>query len=186
MAVIEDAVITSPLGIHDIAVTNLTTCKDGCTPMRVVCQNYTAHVNVTVANIGNYTETFTVTAYANTTIIGTQGVVGLAAGNQTIVYFVWNSSGYALGNYTLSAYATPVVGETSILDNTYVDGIVKVTKVGDINGDGKRDMKDVGPAARAFMTTPGMPLYNPNADLTDDHKIDMKDIGAIARYCFIP
>jgi hypothetical protein len=186
IAVIEDAVITSPLGIHDIAVTNLTTCKDGCTPMRVVCQNYTAHVNVTVANIGNYTETFSVTAYANTTIIGTQGVVGLPAGNQTIVYFVWNTSGYALGNYTLSAYAAPVAGETSILDNTYVDGMVKVTKVGDINGDGIRDMRDVGPAARGFMTTPGVPFYNPNADLVDDHKIDMKDIGAIARYCFIP
>jgi hypothetical protein len=186
IAVIEDAVITSPLGIHDIAVTNLTTCKDGCTPMRTVCQNYTAHVNVAVVNIGNFTENFNVTVYANTTVIGTQSIVGLAAGNQTIVYFVWNSSGYALGNYTLSAYATPVTGETSIMDNTYVDGIVKVTKVGDINGDDKRDMKDVGPAARGFMTTPGVPFYTPNADLTDDHLINMKDIGAIARYCFQP
>jgi hypothetical protein len=185
IAVIEDAVITSPSGIHDIAVTNITTCKDGCTPMRVVCQNYTAHVNVTVTNLGNYTETFSVTAYANTTIIGTQGGI-VPAGNQTIVYLVWNTSGYALGNYTLSAYATPVPGETSVVDNTYTDGIVKVTKVGDINGDGIRDMRDVGPAARGFLTTPGVPFYNPNADLTDDHKIDMKDIGAIARYCFIP
>lgn len=42
-------------------------------------------------------------------------------------------------------------------------------------------MKGIGPAARGFMTTPGVPFWNPNADVTDDHKIDMKDIGTLAR-----
>jgi outer membrane protein assembly factor BamB len=185
IAVIEDAVITSPASVHDIAVTNITTCKDGCTPMRVICQNYSAHVNVTVANLGNYTETFNLILYANLTWIASQGGI-VSAGDETTVYLVWNTSGFAFGDYTLSAYAAPVVGETSVGDNNYTDGTVRVTKVGDINGDGIRNMMDVGPAARGFLTTPGVPFYNPNADLTDDHKIDMKDIGTIARYCFVP
>jgi hypothetical protein len=181
IAVIEAAVITSPLGVRDIAVTNITTCKDGCTPMRVVCQKYTAHVNVTVANIGNFTESFTVTAYANaTTAIGTQGIVNLPPGNQTVVTMLWNTTGYTIGNYTLSAYAAPVPGETNIGNNNYTDGIVKVAIVGDINGDDIVNMKDIGPAARGFMTTPGVPFWNPNADVTDDHLINMKDIGILA------
>jgi hypothetical protein len=181
IAVIEDAVITSPLGIHDIAVTNLTTCKDGCLPMRTVCRGFTAHVNVTVLNEGSFTENFTVTAYANaTTAIETIGVVNLPPGNQTVVTMLWNTTGYTIGNYTLSANATAVSGETHLGDNTFVDGIVKVTIVGDINGDDKCDMKDIGAAARGFMATPGRPFWNPNADVTDDHLINMKDIGTVA------
>lgn len=181
VAVIEDAIITSPLGIHDIAVTNLTTCKDGCTPMRTVCQNYTAHVNVTVVNIGNFTENVTVTAYANTTVIGTQSITGLAAGNQTIVTFVWNTTAYSIGNYTLSAYAAPVLGESNIGNNNYTDGIVKVVIVGDINGDNKVDIKDISRVARAFGISMGQPGYDPNGDIIDDHKIDIKDVSTAAR-----
>jgi hypothetical protein len=182
IAVIEDAVITSPLGIHDIAVTNLTTCKDGCTPMRTICRGYTAHINVTVVNQGNYTENFNVTAYANTTIIGTQEVTNLDPNNQTVLTFLWNTSGYTIGNYTLNAAATAVLGETNTTNSNFTDGIVKVTIVGDINGDDKVDMKDIGAGARAFGTVLGAPSYNPNADLNDDHKIDMKDIGTLARH----
>jgi len=183
VAVIEHAIITSPLGIHDIAVTNLTTCKDGCTPMPVVCQNFTAHVNVTVLNEGNVAENVTVTAYANTTIIGTQSVLNLYPLNQTVVTFLWNTTGYAIVNYTLSAYATPVPGETHTVDNVYnYTGYVRVTIAGDINCDNKVDMKDIGGAAYGFNTTPGQPGWNPNADVTDDHKIDMKDIGTIAKH----
>ena len=183
VAVIEDAVITSPLGIHDVAVTNLTTCKDGCKPMPVVCQNFMAHVNATVLNEGSYAENITVTAYANTTVIGTQSVLNLAPLNQTVVTFLWNTTGYAIVNYTLSAYATPVPGETHTVDNVYnYTGYVRVTIAGDINCDNKVDMKDIGGAAYGFNTTPGQPGWNPNADVTDDHKIDMKDIGTIAKH----
>jgi hypothetical protein len=181
VAVIEDAVITSPLGIHDIAVTNLTTCKDGCKPMRTLFRGYTAHVNVTVVNDGNFTESFNVTAYANTTVIGTQVVLGLGPSSQTIVTFVWNASGYAVANYTLSAYAAPVLGETDTADNSYTDGIIKVVIVGDINGDNDVDIKDVSSVAKAFGTSIGQPLYNPNGDFNDDHEIDIKDVSTTAK-----
>jgi hypothetical protein len=182
---IEAAVITSPYEIaenHDIAVTDITTCKDGCDPMRTVYNDTTMHVNVTVVNNGDLPESFIVTAKADGNVIGTQNVVNLPPTGSTVLSFLWNTSGYAIGNYTLSAVAGPVPGETNIADNTLVDGIVKVTIIGDINGDDKVDMKDIGRAARAFGTDFGDSDYDPNADLNDDHKIDMKDIGTAARH----
>ena len=181
-AFIKAAVATSPAAVHDVAVTNMTTCKDGCKPMRTICQNYTAHVNVTVANLGSVAENFTVTANANTTVIGTQNVVNLGAGNQINVTFVWNTTGYSIGNYTLSAYAAPVLGETNIGNNNYTDGIVKVVIVGDVDGNDKVDIKDVSLVAKAFGTSMGQPGYNPNGDIDDNHKIDIKDVSIAAKH----
>jgi hypothetical protein len=36
----------------------------------------------------------------------------------------WDTSGFAYGDYVIIAYATPVVGETSIADNTFVGNTV--------------------------------------------------------------
>jgi hypothetical protein len=172
--------------VHDVAVSSMVTCKDNCLPLVTVCAGYTIHINVTIVNPGNFTENVNVTVSVNTTVVATLSLADLMPLSEVTLPFLWNTSGYTLGCYKITAYAAPVVGETRISDNTYANRTINVTKIGDINGDGVRDMRDVGSAARGFLTTPGMPFYNPNADLTDDHRIDMKDIGAIARYCFIP
>ncbi len=52
--------------------------------------------------------------------------------------------------------------------------------LGDVNGDGKVDMKDVGIVAKAFGATPSNPRWDPTADLDGDGKIDMKDIAIVA------
>ncbi len=52
---------------------------------------------------------------------------------------------------------------------------------GDVNHDGKIDMKDVGFVARRFGIGQTDPLWNPHADVNEDDKIDMKDIGTTAR-----
>jgi parallel beta-helix repeat protein len=54
--------------VHDITVTNITPSKT------VVGQNYSMKINVTVADEGNYTETFNVTLSANATAIATQTI----------------------------------------------------------------------------------------------------------------
>jgi predicted secreted protein len=54
--------------------------------------------------------------------------------------------------------------------------------VGDVNGDGRVDMKDVGYVARRFMCVPGDPLWDPVADINGDQKINMVDIGTVARH----
>jgi hypothetical protein len=154
---------------HDVSVINVASLNK-----TIVCQGYSMNINVTVTNQGDYAETFNLTAYANATIIGSQNVT-LPSGNFRTVTFTWNTTGFAKGNYTISAYAEPVQGETHTADNMLTDGIVKVTIVGDVNADGKVNLIDVFSVALAYGSYPGHPTWNPNYDVNDDHKIDLID-----------
>jgi hypothetical protein len=118
-------------------------------------------------------------------IIGTKTVT-LTSGNSTTITFTWNTTGFAKGNYTLSAYAWPVLGETDTADNTLADGWIIVSMVGDITGpdgwpDGKCDMRDVRAVAKLFGINYPDQRYDPNCDINDDGKIDMKDVRAVAK-----
>jgi hypothetical protein len=150
--------------------------------MPTVGDNSFVKVNVTVLNEGNFTETFNVTLYANSTIVGTQTVSGLAAGAQTVLIYSWNVTGWAHGNYTISAYAVPVLGEINVADNTCNDGVIKVVIPGDINGDGTVDIYDAILLAGAYNVVPGSPKWNPNADLKADDVIDIYDAIMLANH----
>jgi len=58
---------------------------------------------------------------------GTQRGVKLYPGNQTTLTFTWDTTGVALGDYTITAKATTVPGETDTDDNTHIDGVVTIT-----------------------------------------------------------
>jgi hypothetical protein len=153
---------------HNIAVTNVTASKN------IVGQGYSLNINLTVANQGSYAEAFNVTVYANTTMIETKEVA-LASRNTTNTIFTWNTTGFAKGNYTLSAYATPVPGEINTADNMLSDGWVFVSIPGDINADRKVDLKDVFAVGKAYGSVVGDLRYKPNLDINGDGKIDLKD-----------
>jgi hypothetical protein len=180
------AVITSPVSVPDVAVINVTTSKTGCVPMPTVCEGYNAYVKVTVENQGNFIETFNVTVYANGTNIGTKTVISLIPGAQTILTFRWNTTGFAKGNYTIKAVADTVGGETETEDNTFIDGLLKVVIVGDVNGDGWVEMMDFYAASNAFMSRPGDPNWNPNADIYSwpdgDGVIEMMDFFILGEH----
>ena len=160
---------------YDIATSAVAASKT------VVGQDYPASVDIVVENQGNFTETFNVTAYANSTVIGSENVT-LTAGSSATVTFTWDTSGFAKGNYTISAYAWPVSGETYTADNDLTDGWVTVTILGDVNGDFKCEGKDIAIIAKAYGTRAGEAGYVPNADINDDGRIDGKDIAVSAKY----
>ncbi|HVP93165.1 MAG TPA: dockerin type I domain-containing protein, partial [Acidobacteriota bacterium] len=54
--------------------------------------------------------------------------------------------------------------------------------VGDVNGDGMVNLKDVLLAGLAFGSTPDSPKWNQHADINSDNMIDMLDIYAIASH----
>ena len=120
-------------GVHDITIINVTPSKT------VVGQGYSMSINVTVENQGDFTETFNVTAYANTALIASENIT-LTSGNSTTITLAWNTTGFAKGNYTISANAAQVAGEIETADNTCIDGTVAVAMVGDVNNDGLVDI----------------------------------------------
>jgi hypothetical protein len=160
--------LSAPVQKHDIAVLSVNPLKT------IVGQGYTMQINVTVANQGDYMETFNVTLYANTTTIETRQIT-LTSLNSTTITYTWDTSGFAYGNYTLSAYAWPVQGETDTADNTVIDGTVYVGILGDINGDGRVDIYDALKLAAAFGSKLGEPNWNPNADINNDYIVDIYD-----------
>lgn len=167
---------------HDVTVTAVDLSKT------VVGQGFSMDINATVHNLGNFTETFDVTAYANETIFATIANITLASENSTTITFTWNTTGFAKGNYTIRVYAGPVPGETDVNDNTFTDGWAVVAMVGDVTGpdgwpDGKVDMRDIASCALRFgciLVHPPPPCWDPNYDLNNDGKIDIRDIAAIA------
>jgi hypothetical protein len=185
--VIEGAVITSPSGIHDVAVTNVTNSKADCSiGVPTVGQNYTLRVNVTVANQGNWNETFNVTAYADSTAIGSQNIT-LANGTSTVIKFVWNTTGFTKANYTISGAADIVLADANTTNNNMTDRKVLVSLIGDVNGDKKVRVDDVLAVAQRYGTNRGGPpnsvgyYYDSNCDINDDDKIRVDDVLAAAQ-----
>ena len=145
-------------------------------PLRtVVGQTYTCPINVTIANRGNYTETFNVTVYANTTSIASQ-IITLTSGNSTTLTFTWNTTGFARGNYTIWAFAEPVPGETDIENNVlYSDVEVCVTIPGDVDADFDVDLYDAVKLLVCYGAKEGGLDYNSVCDIDGDGDIDLYD-----------
>jgi hypothetical protein len=172
---VNGTVVIEALGpYHDVAVTNVASSKT------VVFQGYNLNMSVTAADPGNYAETFNVTVYANATYVASQNVT-LNSGDFATLAFTWNTTGFAKGNYTISAYAWPVAGETDTANNNFTDSSVYVSMVGDLNCDGKCDGRDITIVAKCFGSMLGEPRYNSNCDILNRGRIDGRDITIVAK-----
>jgi hypothetical protein len=167
----------------DIAVTNVKPYKT------IVGQGYNCRINVTVTNEGPFPETFDLTIYAETlppaTPIGTVTVSNLLNSETRTITFTWNTTGFAYGNYTISAYATPVDGEKNTKDNNCTGGTVLVDVAGDVSGptqgvpDGIVNIRDINYIVQLFLTRP--PNWNPNADINNDGVVNIREINIIVQ-----
>ncbi|MCJ7430885.1 hypothetical protein MUO83_06710 [Candidatus Bathyarchaeota archaeon] len=183
-AFIRAAVATSPLGVHDVAVTNVTTSKTGCLPMETVGIGHNLTVDTTVENEGDFTETFNVQVKASnishSITISIVAVNNLLVGEKRILSINWTVSGVLYDNYTISAVADTLPGETHVIDNTYTDGSVLVTMPGDVDGDleGGRydvDLFDAVKLLAGYGYRRGEPAYNPNCDIDNDGRVFLFD-----------
>jgi len=164
-----------PIEHRDVAAINVTTFKT------TIGQGYSTSVNVTVENHGVSAETVNVTLYANSTYVTSQ-ILDLAVLESTAITFTWNTTDFAGGNYTITAYVLPVPDELDMSDNTVYSDSLFVTIAGDVtdasgSADGIVDMRDIGAICGNFMTTPSSPNWNLNMDINDDSVVDMRDIG---------
>jgi hypothetical protein len=147
-----------------------------------VYAGWPVNITVIVQNNGEETVTFTVSAYYNASLIGTQTVYGLSPAENATLIFVWDTSGLQpCKSYIIMAEASALPDETNIDNNILIDGSVKLKMLGDVNGDGIIDYLDINAIAIAFGSTPGRPRWKPELDLNLDSFIDMKDMYIIAK-----
>ena len=133
-------------------------------------------MNITILNYGIYTESFNLTIYANTTNTQTIKNIILTSRNSTIITFEWDTTSFAKGNYTISAYAEPVPNEADIDDNNKTDGWFIVTILGDVDGDFDVDIIDVVRITSIYGSKLGDLEFNPNSDIDGDGVITILDV----------
>jgi hypothetical protein len=165
--------------VHDVATTSIVATE---TLKTIVGQGYSVRINVTVADLGSYAESFNVTAYANTTAIATQTVT-LTSGNSAALTFTWNTKGFTYGSYTISAHAWPVPNETDTADNTFKSLVpMEVTIPGDVDGNHVVNIFDVVKITGIYGLERGNPEFNPNSDIDDNGKITILDVVICASH----
>jgi PKD repeat protein len=111
---------TVTVDIHDVAIVSV---------FPWVSETYAGQVvNVTVVarNEGTAIESFNVTLYYDGVPIETQTVVSLAPGREATLTFSWNTS-TVVSEVLLKAKASTVRGEIDTVDNTYLDGKIKIS-----------------------------------------------------------
>jgi len=158
----------------DVAAVNTTLSKT------IVGVGYPVLINVTVENQGYFTETFNITFYAQweppSILIGTMTVSNLSIGETRTTTYKWNTTGFAKGIYTIIAAADTVPRETDIDDNSFTDGIIKVTWVGDFDGDFDVDYDDILYFVTAYIEYWSGQGKDSACDFDGDCDIDYDDI----------
>jgi hypothetical protein len=161
IAVVESAVITSPLEVEvcGVNITNVVTSHCGHT-VNAAYKTWGVNVTVTVHNNGTVPVNCTVSAYYfNVTgayQIGTsQNVTNLDPCNTTTRIFIWDLAGLPVNvTYTVKANATCTGGAS----DEFVDGAVKKRVWGDVDGIDDAvtsfDLKKVTLAIPGYVVTP--------------------------------
>jgi uncharacterized repeat protein (TIGR01451 family) len=88
-----------PALVHDIAAISQEPDKWSAIQGEIVT------INVTVSNLGDFSETFNVTCYYDNTVISYQTVTGLASKTSTSILFTWNTSQVPPDTYYIMAFA---------------------------------------------------------------------------------
>jgi hypothetical protein len=176
-----------------------TTSISSATPVRLASHGGWFYYNGTVDEARIYDRALSageiLAQYEGVTFAIQTRTVTLARAAPATLALVWNTTGFAKGNYTISAYAWPVPGETNTADNNFTDGWIIVSMVGDLTGapgvpwpglpDGGVDGKDVTLIAKCFGSFPGcLPpmIWIPNCDINNDLNVDGKDTTALAKH----
>jgi hypothetical protein len=155
---------------YDSTITEVRTSKT------VVGQGLTTQINVTIANNGTIpNDSLKIFVYANTKIIYIQTIPFLTNGTAITLTFYWNTTGFAYGNYTISAYVQPVPGETNTQDNTLTGSIITVTIPGDVDGDHWVFLYDAVKLLSRYGAKIGDPQYDPVYDIDNDGRIFLYD-----------
>src|SRR3989304_1581947 len=104
-------IVTIVVPIHDVTVSSISAPANAN-------KGDIVNVQVTVTNVGTYSETFdvTLTDTTDSKIIGVKTTT-VGSGNSQTMSFSWDTSTASEGNHNLEAKAATVVGETNLSNN---------------------------------------------------------------------
>jgi hypothetical protein len=163
---------------HDVAVTAVAPVDNvGIGAQKTVFgQGLPMGINVTAADPGYYSETFTIAVYANSTLIVKTNVT-LSSGG-TILITLAATANLPYGYYTISADALPVAGEVNLANNVAKSTTtITVSIPGDVTGQGFVNLKSLGLITGHWKQT--VPPAPGNADVNGDGLINLKDLGYV-------
>jgi hypothetical protein len=177
-------IYVAPSGVHDVAVTDVIPTENW------TYQGWSMNVNVTTANLGDFTENVTLTLnYSNTITngnIGTpQTVQNLGPNENQTVTFTWNTAGLASNHtYVITAFAdiSPEVDNNMTNNVLQSPTNVQVRILGDMNGDGTVDIYDAIMFSNYFGLNATEPRWNPYADLDQNNVTDIFDAIILASH----
>jgi len=106
--------------VHDVAVLSVDVSSYNVVIGDIV------KVSVTVKNEGDFSETFNLTIYVDSSPINQTLVENLEPDEERLVVFCWNTSFFTEGNYTLTAEAVSLPEENDIADNLCYSGTIEV------------------------------------------------------------
>jgi len=123
---------------------------------------------------------------ANVTITGNTTLTNLAIGQHSIIVYAndtYGNMGYSdkiyftiANDIAISAYASPVPGETYFDDNNCTGGWITVTWLGDLDADFNVDEDDLWMFCEAFIDYYKIHVKDMNCDFDNDCDIDEDDL----------
>jgi hypothetical protein len=183
IAVVEGAVITSPLEIEvpGVEIVNVTVshCSQSGIIVDEAYKTWTVDVDVTVHNNGTTTINVTVSVYYfNATftqqIGASQTITNLPPSNNVTLTFSLDISGLPVGiTYTLKANATGTGGAS----DEFVNGQMTRRRWGDVTGDGFVKLDDVGKLDLIYSLIIKPPYWPLMPDITGDCYVRLDDVG---------
>ena len=160
---------------HDISVLDVEPSAPS------VYEGNTLNLSVTVKNKGLNEESFNITAFYNNSVIEKQTVSNLTGGDTIGLNFTWDTSETTAGYYAIKAEADTVENEYNTTDNTFINGIVYVKLLGDVDSDGDVDGSDLFDLSEAYGSDPGDPNWNSDCDVDGDGEVDASDFFALSK-----
>lgn len=108
---------------HDVAITNVYVSS----PQAYVGES--VEITVEAANLGDFSETFNVTVYYDSSLIQVIPVISLSPHSSKTITVEWNTSNVKPCVYTISANATIVEGDVNPENNNFLDGMITILSV---------------------------------------------------------
>ena len=176
-----------PLMIHDVAVLSVFPSST------VVYVGEVVEVFVVVGNLGNFTETFNLIAYADldAAVIGDEIIIGSSTvesskpNDEKSLVFYWDTLCVAEGCYVLSVLAGQVSGEKNLDNNLCVDGVVQVKPspplkfhdVGVLTVSSSSTLVRVGEVVEIFVVVKNHGNFTESFDVTAYADVDTAVVG---------